>query len=179
MTIKNRLAILIEGNREEDFIKWIVKPIMIGAGKYCEVITYKFPRVPKHINESYVRTVLDMNDDILCLTDITGFRSKRDKKEQVQRDHVGNIGDNKVIIVIREIESWYLAGVRQSYCRRLRIDYYNVTDNIGKKEFHEIIAKSKFKPRGVCCLEMLRNYDVTLAKQKNRSFNCFHDNHLS
>lgn len=179
MTVKKRLAILIEGNREEDFIRRIVEPIMIEVEKYCEVITYKFPKVPKHINEIYVRTVLDMNDDILCLTDITGFRSKRDKKERVQQDHVGNIGDDKVIVIIREIESWYLAGVSRSCCRRLRIDYYHVTDNIGKEEFHEIIAKSKFKPRWVCCLEMLRNYDVTLAKQKNRSFNCFYDNHLS
>lgn len=179
MTIKKRLAILIEGNRDEDFIKWIVKPIMIGASKYSDISTYKFARMPKHINESYVETVLDMKGDILCLTDITGFQRKKDKKKQVQQDHIGNIGNDKVVIVIREIESWYLAGVNSSCCRRLRIDHYHMTDSIDKEKFHEIIAKSKFKPRVACCLEILRNYDITLAKQRNRSFNCFHEMHMS
>ena len=179
MTIKNRLVILVEGNRDEDFIEWIVKPILIGAQKYYNVIPYKFARMPKNINKSYIKTVVNMNDDILCLTDITGFPCKRAKKEQVQRDHIGYIGEDKVIIVIREIESWYLAGLSQSCCRRLRIDYYDRTDNIDKEKFHQIIAKSKFKPKWACALEMLRDYEVMLAKQKNRSFNYFHENHLN
>ena len=174
-----RLIAMVEGNRDEDFIDWIVRPIMIEVKEYSDVITYKFPRMPKHINERYVETVLNMNDDILCFTDVTGFRRKKDKKRQVQQDLIGKIGDDKVIALIRTIESWYLAGLTQSCCRRLRIDYYHRTDDIDKAKFHEIIAKSKFKPRGVCALEMLRNYDITLAKQKNRSFNCFHENHLS
>lgn len=179
MINKKRLVILIEGNRDEDFIQWIVKPIMISAEEYFDIITYKFPRMPKHITGSYIETVRNMGDDILCLTDITGFRSKKDKREQVQRDHIGNIGDDRVIIVIKEIESWYLAGVSQPCCGRMRIDYYDRTDTINKEKFHEIITRSKFIPRSVCCLEMLRNYDVELAKRRNRSFNCFHENHLS
>ena len=178
MTIEKRLAILVEGNRDEDFISWIVKPIMMGLGKYRDVITYKFQRIPKHINEGYIEAVISMNDDVLCLTDIKGFQRKDHKKEQVQRDHIGNIGDDKVIVVIKEIESWYLAGASKLCCRRLRIGYYDRTDNVDKNKFHEIIAHTKFKPRWVCCLEMLRNYDVTQAKQRNKSFNCFHENYL-
>jgi len=179
MPHNKRLVVLIEGNRDSDFIEMIVKPILIESKKYVDVIPYKFQHLPKRINESFIQSVISLNDEILCLTDITGFPSEKVKKEQVQRDHIGNIGDERIIIIVKEIESWYLAGVNQLCCKRLRIRYFSRTDNIDKEKFHEIIAKSKYQPRWACVLEMLHNYEVHLAKQRNRSFNYFHENHLN
>ena len=97
----NRIVFILEGNRDEDFVEYIVKPILLGSSKYRDVLTYKFPKMPKNNNVKYIETVKTMNDDVLCLTDINNSRYISRKKQRVQEEHIGNVGDENIIIVIK------------------------------------------------------------------------------
>jgi len=168
-----RLTAMVEGNRDETFIKEIVRPILLEKHSYKDIITYKYANRTKTENIKFVDAVKSLNDDVLCLGDIKGAPCVTEKKKRLQMEKVGEIGDDCIIVVIKEIESWYLAGVGRKCCRRLNIKFCDRTDRLSKEEFHAIIAKSKYQPRIHCIAEMIRNYDVCLAVGRNKSFNYF------
>ena len=56
------------------------------------------------------------------------------KKKKTQEKHP-NIDKDKIIVVIKEIESWYLAGLDNKACKQLKIKNFANTDNITKEKF--------------------------------------------
>ena len=79
---------------------------------------------------------------------------------------------DKIIVVIKEIESWYLAGLDNEVCRQLKINNFADTDNVTKEKFNALIPK-KFTSRIDFMLEILKNFSIEIAKQKNNSFRYF------
>jgi hypothetical protein len=78
----------------------------------------------------------------------------------------------KIRIVIREIESWYLAGLNNDACRKLKIPVFNDTNEVIKEKFDSLIPK-KFQESRIDFMQellALKHYDLETAKQKNRSF---------
>lgn len=83
----------------------------------------------------------------------------------------------KIIIVVKEIESWYLAGLSDTNYRKLGITPVLAnTDNVGKKKFQEYTPKkfdfTEFK------IELLKYFSIAIAKQKNSSFSYFAEKYL-
>ena len=178
MNIQNRLVVMIEGNPEEDFINKIVKPIFFEKNKYKDLVLYKYAKKPRIEIAKFIEAVHAIGDDILCIHDIDSAPCITEKKKQLQIEKVGNLDNNCIIIVTKEIESWYLAGIDKKYCKKLGIEYRQRTEKISKKTFNEIVAKSKYKPKNYCMNEMIKYYDVSLAKSRNRSFNYFYTKQL-
>ena len=83
-----------------------------------------------------------------------------------------NIDNDKMIVVIKEIESWYLAGLDNEVCRQLKINNFADTDNVTKEKFNALIPK-KFTSRIDFMSEILKYFSIEIAKQKNNSFQYF------
>ena len=79
--------------------------------------------------------------------------------------------ESKIRIVQHEIESWYIAGLSQSMCTKYKVKYVSHTDDLSKEKFDSMI------PRGYTHIsfqvEILKRYDVELAKSRNISFRSF------
>lgn len=83
-----------------------------------------------------------------------------------------NIENDKIIVVIKEIESWYLAGLDDEEYKRFEMHTLSNTDDITKEQFNDLIPK-KFDSRIDFLLEILKSFSIEIAKQKNKSFRYF------
>jgi len=80
--------------------------------------------------------------------------------------------------VVKEIESWYLAGLDDDASSFLGLPAFSATDTVTKEDFNELIPE-KFDSRIDFMMEMLKYFLPGVAVGKNRSFAYFiHKHHL-
>ena len=104
-------------------------------------------------------------------TDINNSPCVTRRKEEIETI-LKNIEKEKIIVVIKEIESWYLAGLNNTENKKFRIPIFSVTDTITKEQFNSLIPQT-FNSRIAFLLEILRNFSIEIAKRKNKSFRYF------
>jgi hypothetical protein len=168
------LYIFVEGDRDEDFFERIAKPRLVDRYNKIIIIKYAQKRI-EYIN-SYIRSILSMNADYIFIADIDNSPCKTAKKEELRRK-IPNLEQNKIIIVVKEIESWYLAGLDEKACKKLRIRCFDNTDSITKQNFKHIYSNSihSRRPEIDFYLNIIENYSIDIAKRKNRTFRYFCD----
>jgi len=166
-----QLWVLIEGSDDTRFIDKIIRPILIN--NYNSIKTWEYSKEPLQRKKKILKSIAAIGDDYLFFSDINNSPCVSKKMDVLKSNFKKTVNSNNIVVVIKEIESWYLAGIDKKCCRRLNIRFYDRTDNVGKEECHAIIAKSKYQPRVHCMAEMLRNYDACLAVGRNKSFNYF------
>ncbi|MHB8164035.1 MAG: hypothetical protein ACYDDV_06750, partial [Methanoregula sp.] len=106
--MKKRLFILVEGEDDVRFFGRIIKPLFVSRYESIEIIPYASIKRVKVNN--FLKSVRQMNNDYIFVADIDTECSVRDKK-QLLYYHFDNISGHSIVIVIKEIESWYYAGI--------------------------------------------------------------------
>lgn len=167
------LYILVEGDDDKRFFETIVKP-MLGE-KYDSVALWKYAQEKNRKVTSFLSSVRRMAANYIYVSDIDRARCITARKEGTQ-DKFENIDRDRIIVVISEIESWYLAGLDDRCCRKFGISPCATTDNITKEQFNRLIPK-KFDSRIDFMLEILKCFSIEMAKQKNASFRYFLQKH--
>ena len=112
-----------------------------------------------------------MNNDYIFVADIDTERSVRDKK-QILYFHFNNIAGRSIVIVIKEIESWYYAGLSAISARDLGVEVRLATDEMFKEEFNELMPR-RFDSRIDFMFEILKSFSLETAVLKNHSFRFF------
>lgn len=164
-----KLYIFLEGDDDERFFQKIVKPKF--EEKYDLVIPRKYAQVKNEKVGSFLKSIKAMSADYICVTDINQSPCVTGKKQWLQ-DKFKNIDKDKIIVVIKEIESWYLAGLDTTGSKNLGFSPLDTTDDITKERFNEAIPK-KFDSRIDFMVEILKCFSPETAKQKNKSFKYF------
>ncbi|MGC8785722.1 MAG: hypothetical protein ACP5RN_15235, partial [Armatimonadota bacterium] len=90
------------------------------------------------------------------------------KKEQVMQTYK-LLESEKVIVVIHEVESWYLAGLDENGCKRLGIRNLDDTSAVSKEQFNQMIPQ-RVPARAIFLQQILEYFSLEVAKQKNTSF---------
>ncbi len=164
-----RLFIWVEGEDDERFFKNILEPKL--QKKYDWVETRRYVTLKKEKINNFLKSIKGMGADYIFVTDINNSPCVIAKKQETQ-NKLRNIGSDKIIVVIKEIESWYLAGLGDAECNRFDIRTFNDTDEIIKEQFDSLIPK-KFDSRIDFMIEVLKIFSIEVATQKNRSFRYF------
>lgn len=167
--MKKRLFILVEGEDDVRFFGRIVKPLF--AGRYDSVDIVPYASTKREKVSRFIRSIRLMKNDYIFVADIDSEYSVRDKK-QVLYYRYSEVDGRDIVIVIREIESWYLAGLSESAARRLGIAPLAATDEITKEDFNALIPK-RFSSRIDFMFEALKYYSIDDGVLKNRSFSYF------
>jgi len=102
------LFVLIEGNDDERFFNRILKTKL--EEKYSAVSFYKHANVQNKKISNFLRSIKAMDADYIYVEDIDSVPCVTAKKRKIQ-DKVDCLDGDKIMVVIREIESWYLAGL--------------------------------------------------------------------
>src|SRR5690606_37925973 len=97
-------------------------------------------------------------------------------KKQVILDRFCVVNPGAVMVIIQEIESWYLAGLGPSDARILGVSVPDSTDHLTKEEFNRTIP-SQYVSRIAYMLEILSRFSIPEACRKNRSFQYFMGRH--
>jgi len=164
-----RLFIWVEGEDDKRFFQSILEPKLWE--KYDLVETRCYATLKKGKIDNFLKSIKAMEADYIYVTDINSFPCITAKKQETQ-SKLRNIEGDKIIVVIKQIKSWYLAGLGNKEAERFKIPIFSVTDTITKERFNELIPK-EFGSRIDFMLEILKIFSIELATQKNRSFGYF------
>ncbi|MFA6332449.1 MAG: hypothetical protein WCX22_05820, partial [Methanoregula sp.] len=83
-----------------------------------------------------------------------------------------NLDGGSIVIVIREIESWYYAGISGPLEQELGIADLASTDDMTKEDFNARIPRH-FDSRIDFMFEILKSFSLETAVRKNQSFSFF------
>lgn len=170
-----RLFLLVEGNDDERFFSKVIVPKFKGIYEWVEV--WKYSQQGKKRVKNFLRSIEAMRADYIYFGDIDQSPCITAKKEKAL-EACRSLKSDKIIIVIKEIESWYLAGLDKRSTTQLGISFnFPATDDITKEKFNEIIPK-KFTSRIDFMSEIVKHFSIDAAKQKSKSFKYFYEKHI-
>lgn len=165
-----RLWVLLEGNDDERFFDRVIKPIFEKTYDFVRPWQYAQKKTTKV--EDFLRSIKSMGSDYFFWGDINSLPCVTAKKKRVMDSYGRMLDTDKIIVVIREIESWYLAGLNDRRCKELGLRPSKNTDKTTKEKLEEL-APRKFDSRIDFMVEILKRFSVNTARQKNESFNYF------
>ena len=162
---------MVEGEDDIRFFGRIIKPLFVSRYDSVEIIPYASIRRTKVNN--FLKSVRQMHNDYIFVADIDTERSVRDKK-QILYYHFSNIEGSSIIVVIKEIESWYYAGLSRESLLSLAVPDLSRTDELTKEDFNHLIPRT-YDSRIDFMFEILKYFSLDSARMKNHSFRFFVD----
>lgn len=165
-----RLFFLLEGDDDVRFFRTIVKPMFEREYDHIQLVAYA--QSPPKVTRRLINSINAMSADYIFITDINNSPCITHRK-QTRQNQYNNLDTGKLMVIRKEIESWYLSGLDDTCCRKLRIQHCNTTDGITKEQFDRMTPKKFEKSRIDFCQEILKWFDIETAKQKNGSFRYF------
>jgi len=161
-----RLFLLIEGDDDQRFFETVIKPRF--EKKYSSVAIWKYAQQKRKKVGAFLRSIKSMGADYVYSSDINRSPCVMHKKQEIQ-GRLKTIDSDKIVVLIQEIESWYLAGLDTAASKRLGIPTYKTTNDLTKEDFDDLIP-SGFDSRIDFMVEILKCFSTETAGQKNRSF---------
>jgi len=110
----------------------------------------------KQMNMDYI-LVADKNSEQTCITA---------KKENIRQRYNNEAEIDKIIVVIKEIESWYLSGLIEEQAKKLDLPVLDNTENVGKRKFDEYRRHCRLPNRKDLMKEILKYFSIKTAKQR-------------
>ena len=166
---RKRLFLFVEGNDDERFFAKVIVPLFEPL--YRSVHIVKFACMKRSGVCRLVRSIQRMEDDYLLFADIDSEAGVKAKKHTLM-ERFCVLDSRGIVVIIREIESWYLAGLDDASEQDLSLPHLASTDQIAKEDFNAHIPR-RFGSRILFMLEILTRFSIPVACRKNRSFHYF------
>ncbi len=165
------LYIFVEGDDDARFFERILVPLLARKNKIAKVI--KYAQKPDKLAwvGKYAKSIEAQGADWVVVTDLDRAPCATARKEQISAalKRVG-VKLPRVAVVVKMIESWYVAGLTKEAWKELGIrGRMPRSDSVGKEQFNRLIP-SRFDSRIDFMLEVLKRFTTEEAKKKNRSF---------
>lgn len=170
--MEKQIYIWVEGRDDLRFFEKIIKPIFEKKYRSVKITTYS--RTKKGIIIKYIEAIKLMSADYFFTSDIDDAICVTLKKQSLKEIY-NNLDQEKIIIVKKEIESWYKAGLENNKCQQFKISTHTNTDNLTKEDFNRLIPEGF--DRLTFMLEILDCFSVECAIAKNGSFKYFLQEH--
>jgi len=167
-----RLFLLVEGNDDERFFERVIKPRL--EEKHDRVVLWKYAQVKNTKIDNFLKSIKAMGGGYIYIGDINRAPCVSGKKQEIQ-NKFKNIKIDRIIVVIKEIESWYLAGLDDTRSKELKIRIFNTTDDVTKEQFNDLSNRVDSKIDFM--LEILKRFSIETAREKNKSFRYFLEKH--
>jgi len=165
--------ILVEGKDDRRFANAVLLPIL--KKEYDFIGTWEYAQETSKKVTDFLRAVKPMKADCLFLADIDDSPCVTAKKDMLVERLRQALRPVDAVIVAKEIESWYMAGVDDQACREFGIVSLSHTDDVTKEQFRSLMPK-RFNDSVVDFMtEILRGFQIELARGKNRSFSYLMD----
>lgn len=166
---ERRLFILVEGNDDERFFTSIIIPLLSPRYRAVRLIKYACMRSNRVCR--FIRSIHRAGDELLLVTDIDKAPGVAAKKHIIM-ERFGVIQQGEIMVIIQEIESWYLAGLELEDAQRLGVRPLHSTDQVTKEIFNTSIPP-QYTSRIAYMIEILSRFSISSACRKNRSFHHF------
>ncbi|MDW8120810.1 MAG: hypothetical protein RMK62_00670 [Armatimonadota bacterium] len=165
-----RLFIFVEGAADERFFRTVVVPLLQEKGYGCTIVRYAEAE-RTHINR-LLKSITEAGGDYIFVADINASPCVTAKKDLLCKRYP-MLSRDRTVIVIREIESWYVAGPDPRSRRRFGIQKEEATDHLTKDQVEKSVPLRYRGSKAYLHYEMLKRFDVSLVKKNNASFQYF------
>ena len=185
------ILILVEGADDERFFNYVVKPKLAQTYDYIQIEQYSEATKGDVNSILYdyfaMNATVEVQADAILVADLNASPCVTDRKERIRRRYRSLSGDTgtplgphlstRILIVCKEIESWYLAGLSDIEFNRMGIatDLHH-TDHFTKEQFLGLMPH-RYSSRAEFMLEILQVFDHETARSKNSSFRYFMQNY--
>jgi hypothetical protein len=159
-----RLYLLVEGDDDVRFVERVVIPKL--SSRYDCAQPWKFAQKKKEKVNAFLRSIKAMGADYVLLADINAHPCFPKKKEALLQAFI-ELESTKTVIVVREIEGWYLAGLNDD--NPLGVQAPTDTSGVTKEQFNATMPKG-FDSRIAYMIEVLKRFDTHAAATRNPSF---------
>ncbi|MCY3684239.1 MAG: hypothetical protein OXH16_22825 [Gemmatimonadetes bacterium] len=165
-----RLFILVEGDDDERFFDRLIRPIYEHIYDYVQHWKYSQQKLEK-VN-GFLNSINSIpHADYIFVADMDESPCVTAKKERIT-SQFEKLSEDRILVVCREIESWYLAGLNDDSCSEIDIRTIKNTDRISKEQFNRMMPE-KFVSRIDFMQEIMKLFDLETASTKNTSFEYF------
>jgi hypothetical protein len=169
-----RLFIFVEGSDDVRFFETIIKPRFEHAFESVELIMFACTKSVKV--DRFIRGIKAMHHNYIIVTDIDFEKSVNDKKTIIM-SRFSEADYNNIMVIIQEIESWYLAGIDDNGAKALGIHVPARTDFVTKEHFIRWIPR--YYPSKIAFMvEVLKHFSLSVAVEKNKSFRFFMEHYV-
>jgi hypothetical protein len=166
---RKRLFIFLEGTDDVRFFEQVVRPRFLHAYETVDLITYASTKSVKV--DRFIRGINAMHHDYIIVADIDQEPGVPAKKKVILSRFI-EADYNRVMIIVMEIESWYLAGLDRAASSAIGLHDHESTDFVTKEIFNRWIPRN-YPSRIAFMIEVLKHFSLTVAKKKNKSFGFF------
>jgi hypothetical protein len=168
------LYIWVEGDDDERFLSNVVKPAFLAS--YDDVKFVRYRQMPPKKVRAFLRTIKRIQKkqkaaEYIFVADVNREPCVSAKKQKLLNQY-RELERDKILVVVKEIEAWFLAGLTQAACRQLDITYLSNTDGTTKEQFGDL-RQNKYDSKVDFQQEILRLFDIETARKKNTSFDYF------
>ena len=166
-----RLFILVEGDDDERFFDHLIRPMYEQICDHIHLWKYSQQKL-KRIN-GFLNSINSMpHADYIFVADLDASPCVTDRKERIT-SQFEKLSEDRILVVCREIESWYLAGLNDDSRRQIKIRRrFNKTDSISKEQFDSMMPEG-FDSKIDFMQEIMKLFDRETASTKNTSFEYF------
>lgn len=168
-----QLYIFVEGSYDKRFFEKIIAPLFEKHFDYIKVVEYA---QHKKETKKYLGTIDTMQANYLYVTDndLTPCITERKRKEKRK---IATLEEDKILVVVEEIESWYIAGIDKKSAEKMKVSLPDSTEKITKEKFRALKPK-RFQTQLDFMLYLLNNYSIESAKKRNKSFKYFFEKYI-
>ena len=166
-----KLYIFVEGNDDEIFFKGVIFPII--REKYDDLELIKYAQLKREKVDLFLLSIQTLKFNYVFTADKDEYNTLNGKRNIIL-DKYDFVEESDIIIVVTEIESWFLAGLSDEAMESFGIEPVESTEEITKEEFNTLYHR-KFRSRIDFMYEIMKIYSIDCALEKNRSFNYFWD----
>lgn len=164
-------VIFVEGDDDDRFFKNAILPDLAKSYNNYNFSIVQYKCRKKDYSQKFIKTIDAIGGRYLFTTDMDNSSSVSMKVAKAKTTY--NLpDDSKIVIVIKEIESWYLAGMDDTLCAKHRMSLLG-TETIDKEQFLRMIPRGSSKP--VFMNEILENFSINNANEKNSSFKYYYN----
>lgn len=168
--MNKRIFILVEGDDDKRFFERILNPMI--KEKYDKIIYWKYAQTSDEKIRNFIATVGKMGACYIFTRDMDHSISIDSRVQQI-KNKFANINGNSIVIVVKQIEGWYVAGADPRNKKIFKTSKFN-PDAITKEQIEKIMPK-KFTSKIDYYQELLNNYSIERAVNNNRSLKYFID----
>jgi hypothetical protein len=161
------LYLFVEGDDDERFARTVISPRL--SERYDWIDTFQYAQEKPAKVSSYLRNIKAMGAEYFLLADINSSACFPEKRQDLLK-RFRELEGGRVIVVVKEVEGWYLGGAPDNNPWGLRGPAD--TSNVTKEQFDAAMPKP-FDSRIAYMVEILKLFDVKTAGARNPSFKYF------
>ncbi len=168
-----RLWLLVEGTDDRRFCDEVLVPVFRRTFDHVAIWEYSQQKLSK--TSDFIRSIRSMNADYILFGDIDERPCVTVTKEEIA-GQFPPLSWDRVVVVRREIEAWYLAGLDEAAYRELRLELVSNVDVVTKERFDRLVGGRANHTNTM--VNILKRYDVEVARRRSPSFRYFWQKHV-